>query len=305
VWNYAADQLSVDDSQVMLELASLISERPPEISSPSWVPLLAVLARFPETLSRKVSEYTALGGRGRSITRILHDMASIEAPLIRLFSDEIFDVSCAASFANFRQMAAGMEPHVFKVGDYRQSLQARDFPERVRLIRDEDWRPAAGDYLGPLHYRFALENLRQSYEASLAGNEYRRGRFLLLSKKMARSVLADFGKGVPGNLAESPCLGLMTEKPADGWSQEEENILGIIRFLCLFAGCCRWNVRSPGTLDKFMGYISNLDSRSDSDINEILSYILFIGPEVLGFYLLLWEFIFAADVDGIKDSIDG
>lgn len=305
VWKIAAEQLSVEDRQVLLELASLVSERPPEISSPSWVPLLTIIARFPEVLARQAHEYAALGGRGKSITRILHDLAGIEAPLVRLFSDEFFDIASAAGFDNFRQIAAGGEPHMFKLGNYIQSLGARDLPERVRLIRDEDWKPAPGDYLGPLHYRFAMEKLRQSYEESLAGNEYRRGRSLLLSMKLARSKVSDYGNNFPVHLVVSPCLGFMQEEPEEGWTQEEENILGIIHFLCLFAGCCRWDVRSPGTLANFIDYISSLDNKSDTDINETFSYILFLGTEILGFYLLLWEFIFAADVDSNKDSTNG
>jgi len=186
-----------------------------------------------------------------------------------------------------------------------QSLNARDFPERVRLIRDEDWKPAPGDYLGPLHYRFAIEKLRQSYDDSLSGNEYRRGRSLLLSKKLVRSTVADFGEGLPAHLVSIPDMGLLQAVPEEGWLQEDENLIGMIHFHFLLAGCCRWDVRSPGTLANFMSHISSLDSKSDSDINETLSYILFIGSEVLGFYLLFWEFVMAADVDNVKDSLDG
>lgn len=80
----------------------------------------------------------------------------------------------------------------------------------------------------------------------------------------------------------------------------QEHLQGLVRFLCLFAGVCRLEVRQPGALEAFTRETLAKTDFTLGDFKNALGFMLYIGEDLFGFYLLLWELIYCADVDGRK-----
>jgi hypothetical protein len=176
-----------------------------------------------------------------------------------------------------------------------------DLSERLRLLRQHEWQPGEGDYLGSLHYRFSLDLLRANYRASLSGNEYRRGKALSICRNIRSMAL----QGVPQPIRNSQTvLNLDTRIYDEDYvmPMDEENVQLITKFLSGYARACRWEVRKPGTLEDIWNQVRNhLGSRQDLEL--VLGYLLTLGKDVFLYYLLLWEVVFKTDVDSQEARI--
>ncbi|HYA39910.1 MAG TPA: hypothetical protein VEF34_01295 [Syntrophobacteraceae bacterium] len=287
---------------------SLLAERPPEMVASYWIPDLNVGAIFPELFCYPKEQYAAVSKKRDSVLIDCLGYLPKLCDLIGTFESGAMDLAIMGAFANAAEINRGRAPEGFDLTRYRTTLKMTDLPEKWSALNDDDWRPGLGDYLGPMHYRYAICRTKGNYTQTLDENADRRGNALRLTKRLIAFTLNRFASAVP-NLGASGAidLGLFdthTERCRIIPEHEEmqnEDLQGIVRFLSLFAQICRCEPRHPGTLERFFRKVKEKMDLSDpankeKDLRGILSYLLNIGEDLFAFYLLLWELVFSAEL---------
>jgi hypothetical protein len=259
--------------------------------------MTSLWVRLPWLLSLPRDKYESLSHKYGRISEALSIMAEFgDAPQAICKRD--FDVAPLLAFSNALQIdCQNACPFGFTLNAYRQALIACDLYETRYLIFRDDWHPGKGDYLGPLHYRYAWQAFHAYYTQSLTGNDRRRGYALRISK-WARMHLGELNThGLPFHIRQGSIgIGSLDEIPndePDEVAQLRENLTNMERLISLFAQVCRWEARCPGAVSEFMHWLPD-----DPEVKElVLAYLLFIGEELLAYYLLLWELVLTADHD--------
>jgi hypothetical protein len=301
LWRRLTPGLQPTSGQALTEVVALDALGPPLTAQASWFPLLSPGAAMPWCYARESGAYRGLGGRGG----LLGELCRLRVPLCKLFLEQHIEQTLAIGFDNVMRMQQGTPPRGFSLKRYRSALAARNIDDAWSRLRREDWRPTEGDYLGPVHWRYALGAIQRRYRATLTGNAARRGWAMHLVHATRDRSLAGFAPGLPAHLNDIKGLGLMMAKPAGGWNQEQQNLLAIDRMLCLFAAVCRWESRFPGALDAWRKSLRKALLPDPDAQTQAVGYLLYVGRDVFEFYLLLWELVFAADVDAaIEESIN-
>lgn len=304
LWLGLGERLDIDHKQTLIELMRLSTKRPITSDFSGWVPLCSTSAHFIEIYSLPANHYQILSSENHSALRILALISSLNGNLTEFFIRGIIYQTAAAGFSNFQDMQRGKAPLDFILSHYKQALSIKNLDKRSRLLNQEDWQPGEGHYLGELHYYYTINKLKENYRLTLGGrttenhvgNHWRRGHSLNLLKKMRRFTLSDFATGVPAHWAKSDVtnLGLLKTEVNNEDEQEVENLRLIVGGLSLLAQICRWESRSKGSLSRFKEQSKQMLEINDEQLELILGYLLFIGEEIFSFYLLLWEFVTAA-----------
>jgi len=218
-------------------------------------------------------------------------MSSMKDGLLHLFIENILNQIFAVGFANIHSMMCGSEPYQFSMKNYTEAIKANDLTERMRLLGDDDWIPGKGDYIGALHYLYAMGKLQQQYIDTMAGNDLRRGKALFLCHSTKNCQISD----LPNCLVNKPShLGLISPQTQEELSVEQEHLIEIARFLSFFAKLCRWESRKKGNLDQFI--TNAIQVVGDERLFEMtLGYLLHIGKDLFSFYLMLWEAVLITD----------
>jgi hypothetical protein len=302
VWRRLAEGLVPGDGQVLTELLALDALTPPESSQQGWFPILGVGSTLPWIYARPAAAYS--GARGRA--GLLGELSRIRPPLCDLFVHHLLEPTLATGFDNVIQMQCGAPPAGFSMSRYREALGMRNIDDAWSLLSREDWHPAEGDYLGPVHWRFAQGATEHRYRATLAGNEARRGWACQLLRCTTRWSTAAIAEGLPAHLDLSEGIDCIESPDMPESDQERLNLLGIDRLLCQFAAVCRWEPRVPGTLAAWRRALETINLPDANALELALGYLLHIGRDTFEFYLLLWELVFAADADTLdEDSLHG
>lgn len=220
-------------------------------------------------------------------------MSRMKDGVLNLFGENVLNQIFAVGYSNIHNMMSGAEPYQFSMKNYREAIKANDLTERMRLLSDDDWVPGKGDYLGALHYLYAMGKLQQRYTDTMAGNDLRRGKALFLCHSMKNYQIPN----LPNCLVNKPShLGLISPQTQDDLTVEQEHILQIDRFLSFFAKLCRWESRKKGWLDQFIRSANKIVG--DGGLFELtLGYFLHIGKDLFSFYLMLWEAVLITDYD--------
>lgn len=297
-WQHLARTFAPAGGQLLTELLALDALTPPETSQASWFPLLMPGVALSWIYSAEAMAYRGVGSRAG----LIGEISQIRQPLCELFIQHHLEQTLAFGFANVTEMQRGTPPHGFSLIRYRQALAARNIDDAWSQLSREDWRPTAGDYLGPVHWRYALGSLERRYRATLTGNAVRRGWAMHLVHALHDLELGDLAQGLPAHLGDASGLGLLIARPDDGWTQEQLNLRLIDRLLCLFAAVCRWESRGP-VLAAWYDSLQEARLPDATAISQALGYLLYVGRDVLEFYLLLWELVFAADADTTVRSL--
>ncbi|NEV62344.1 hypothetical protein [Thiorhodococcus minor] len=291
-WQHLARTFAPAGGQLLTELLALDALTPPETSQASWFPLLMPGVALSWIYSAEAMAYRGVGLRAG----LIGEVSQIRQPLCELFLQHHLEQTLAFGFRNVMEMQCGIPPHGFSLTRYRQALAARNIDDAWSQLSREDWRPAAGDYLGPVHWRFALGSLEHRYHATLQGNAVRRGWAMHLVQALHHLRLGDLTQGLPAHLDDASGLGVLSSRPDHGGSQEQLNLQLIDRLLCVFAAVCRWESRGPA-LAAWNDSLQEAGLPDDAAISQALGYLLYVGRDVFEFYLLLWELVFAADAD--------
>jgi hypothetical protein len=212
--------------------------------------------------------------------------------LLPLFHEAVLNQFFAFGYLNVQKIISkGEEPFQFNMKQYESALKMNDLTDRMRLLKQDDWLPGDGDYLGALHYLYALEKLEERYRNTLTGNEQRPGKALYLCRSMLNYPI----HGLPSHLASGLThLGFIVAENEDDLSTEQTLILEICKFLSLFARVCRWETRNHGCLEHFITQVKNIVEESNQ-FESFFGYLLYIGKEIFGFYLMLWEAVLRTD----------
>ncbi len=280
-WHSMAARLQPGGCQSLARLVALEEAGAPERASPTWIPLWSVAVRFPWLLSRPVAEYRSLPQRGGSLGTSLRLLSSMGSPR-SILADGVVDPAFAAGFGNLAEIVRGGNPAGFTESRYRAALRARDIPDRLRLLRQDDWRPGQGDLLGPLHYRYVVASLAERYQATLAGNPFRRSEALKLAWRLVHRTETGW---------------LLDDAAPDCGEdvQQAESLLVLGKLIRILAKAARQEAREPGLWGRLTGQ-GGAPAGQDQALrarHHGLSWLLAVGGELFNFYLLYWELVLA------------
>lgn len=295
LWTRLADIFSKEE-EIRPRVITLAEEMPDDGSSASWSTICSIPGKFPLLYSQPGHRYGGLPNPQQLLTiKSLNILADLKFGVLPLLLDGTLNNLLAFGFSNPLEMMQGQLPTIFNLEIFSAALKQEDISEKLRLLRQHEWQPGDGDYLGALHYRYVEEKLVHNFRASLNGNEYRRGKALYLCLRMQTIPL----DGAPQHLIMGPGVLDLSETLYDRdyqGSVEEDHLAQITRFLSQYARACRWEIRKPGTLDKIRRrFIHHLGSERDLEL--VLGYLLGLGRDLFIYYLMLWEAAFKTDAD--------
>lgn len=301
LWEKLTDDFS-EQTVIPQRIITLAEERYDDSNTPSWVPMFSLISKFPKIYSQLGSAYRNLPNPRQLLSlKCLAILGEMKYGVLPLIFDQTLNNMLGGAFSNAAEMQQGNNPRNFSLVRYQTALKLEDVSTRLRLLRQHEWQPGDGDYLGALHYLFVSEQLVQAFRASMTGNEYRRGKALALCRAMNLIPLP----GAPAHLVTGPCfLNLSNEIYDEEYqaSVEEDHLHDITRFISQYARACRWETRKSGTLER-VHQKAILHLGSKEDVGLALSYLLLLGKDLFMFYLLLWETAFRTDADHQEGTI--
>lgn len=281
-----------DAVPTLLDTAAI---RTSDESSPSWMLQQISGAVMPELYAMPALAYRQVNQRSYPIVRVLRAIADLKLQYPLVFPDFIH-IAAASGFSNFQGIARGEVPNIFHIDKYCEALhQTGSTIEDSFKFTDVNFQPGAGDWLGPVHYKFAMRTLEASYERSLNGNEIRRGQAIglcLYTKRQIPVFNERIHKQFDGKAPHIvPWPDDADEPLSPEASQKRENLYQISHLLSLLAYYCRLGARSPEKLDLFLSKLM----ASSLPVVTCLSYLLQVGEGVFAYYLFLWEFVIRAE----------
>jgi hypothetical protein len=294
----------VEDGQLWGELLRLATEWPEEAIAEGHV-TTSILSGY--LLYMFCFNRSFVPIKGNINNSLLSCMASfsILGEISRLFTEPVVDIAVLFGFGNAALVSTlGENPRRFSMQKYCQAMKSCHNPENCRLLTDDQWLPASGSFLGPLHYRYAIRRLKYRYLRSLSVISERRGRVLGMVKQMGGSDLSDFTENMQyKEFATDIDLGLFVERASEEEFLSDQDVVTqehlekIVRFISLLAQVCRAQARTPGIMKIFLNELQKKCDMSNNKVSGNLGYLLFLAEDLFAFYLMLWEVVFTADVD--------
>lgn len=298
-WKALAKRWREREAGALPILADMAAMRPPEDSSPSWLPQLSIVSALPGLLALTGVEYRRVNEKPHPIARALRAIGEMAAQWPTVFPD-LLHFSAAAACVNFPAIAGrGASPQGIDPQRYVEAMHAVPEAEYIYQLGDDDALPGPGTYLGPLHYRHAWRALEIAYERTLQGNDIRRGQGIGLAQCAHRTAPILDGTGVPQAWRGKPPHINAWPSNADALvedhlAQQRENLDHIAHVLAGLALACRREARIPGMLKNYL----DQTRQDDIQLDGPLAFLLQIGDALFAYYLLLWELVLKADTRG-------
>ncbi|OQK17982.1 hypothetical protein AU255_09030 [Methyloprofundus sedimenti] len=304
LWLYLVHRLKPQTGELLLESLHLAAQYPPDTASSGWVPILSLGATIPWIFSCSADAYKGFEHRRENLLLAFKVFEPLNDGVASLLRQGLLNGILAFSFANLQAVMQGSEPRGFDMGTYRDALVCEDISSKVSVIYQDDWQPRACEFLGALHYQWAVKTFKDHYLRTSKGNDFRRITALGLIKNCTRLSIDKLCSEVLPDSFQAYSLGLLDalsdddiDLLSDEAAQQRENYLAMIQFLAVFAQVCRHEVRSPGVLKLFINELSAQVANGLNELQGVLGYLLFVGEDIFAFYLLLWEIVFQADMD--------
>ncbi len=292
-WRILVDRCTKGLPGSLDTLVELAVQPPLETSSPSWIPQVFVLSRKPNLLVLEANEYAGLTAREYLVARVLRVIASLPTALSTVFGPALH-VAAASGFSNLPGMQRGESPRGFDTRRFAKAVVQLDDRKATYVLADDSFVPGDEQLLGPIHYRYAKAQFEDRYARSLGGNEIRRGQAIGMARQTVRLFprlgLADR----PLDPVVDPWPTLVEESTPDHICQKLEILREFEHFVSAFAWSCRLEARNKGTLTRFLDHATPLGVETPGP----LGFLLYVGEGLLSFYLLLWEIVLRADLDG-------
>ncbi|WP_155633174.1 hypothetical protein [Burkholderia stagnalis] len=281
--------------EAVTTLVDLACARAPEDASSSWLLQVTAGAVMPEIYTLPAVVYGKVSRSTHPVSQVLRAIANLKGQYPRVFPD-LIHVAAASGFSNFFEVAGGGEPRGFRLDSYIEGLrQTEDRVSDSFKLADENFQPSDGDWLGPVHHRFATRSLEMAYECSLAGNEIRRGQAMGLCrflKQKFRSFPHDYHPRLAGHApVVAPWVTGGDENLPEELAQRRQNLDQITHLISLLAFHCRLGARNEMALRRFMDVLRS----SDIPVEPCLAYLLQVGGAAFAYYLLLWELVQKAE----------
>ena len=247
-------------------------------------------AALPEIYALSASVYRRINDRPHPVADILRVIATVGEHYPSVFP-ETLHLAAASGFSNLSEIGRGGMPRDFRFDHYVDALRSlSDSVADASTLETEGFRPRNGQWLGPVHHKFAIRSLETAYERSLSGNEIRRGQAMGLCRHVSQripSIPPGFGNlgGLPTVVAPWPRKD--DESLPDELLQRNQNLDQIEHLLSLLAFHCRAGARKRDALQPFLNVLHG----SSSPVESSLAYLLQIGDALFAYYLLLWELV--------------
>ncbi|WP_222427536.1 hypothetical protein [Desulfobotulus alkaliphilus] len=272
------------------KLIETLADRPPEDASSGWVPLLQMLDEKPDLMAWPAKEYPCLCSKESSLLFCLVHMKKLEN-----LSEAIQSPVFHSSF-----WIAGRNPSFSAqtIKTYLQTWENMDLEEERKKRFKSSWMPEEGELLGPLHYRWAMNQFLQKHHQAISGtgNNRRRSWASLLCKKANNTNPFFYSlKMNKGDVEKISSYGL-DGRISD--TAEAELASGVSCYLSSIAYFCRNQAHGGSPADQAIkGFLSKLEQSAAMKAGEAgvgNRYLAGTGQELLGFYLLFWEWGFQA-----------
>lgn len=295
MWHQLLKAWNGREDEAVTTLVDLAAARPPEDASPTWLLQQNAAAYIPRIYALSASEYRQVNLKPYPLIEAARTISELDRQYPFVFPD-LIHLSAASAFENFAKMAQGAKPYGFSLDKYVEALRQTNDPLGVSLKLENDaYRPGAGDWLAPVHYKFSWRALEAAYERTLGGNEIRRGQAIGLCRffrKRFPSFNEDYHHRLVGKSPHiDPWPLPEDESLPPEIAQRRENLAEFAHLLSALAYHCRLGARQPAQLDEFMSLLKT----SEIPVAPCLTYLLQIGEAMIAYYLLLWELVQKAD----------
>lgn len=294
IWRSLLARWSERTDAAVTTLVDLAVARPPEEASSSWMLQQTVGAAIPKIFALPASSYRQVNQRPYPLVNALRAIAELQRTYPNVFG-ELIHPAFASAFSNLAAIIKGEIPQGFSIDRYTAALQQTSNPiEDSFKLEDANFQPGNGDWLGPVHFKFAARSIETTYDRTLGGNEIR-GQALNLCRFL-KQKMPNFNDDSSSRL-KGKCPRLNPWPTADSdtidelAAQRNENLEMFAHGISLFAYHCRLDARSPGKLQIFIDKLSS----SGMPVEKCLAYLLQTGEAVFAYYLLCWEFVMRAE----------
>lgn len=286
-WKLLVDRCSADIPGNMEALFDIVAEPMPDSSSLSWLPQLTIPSRLPIIFTLPALEYRDLSNANSLLVHTLLALGKLATSLHENI-ERVLHIGSVAGFSNLHAIERGDNPKGFDSTRFLQAMRQLEERETQYLLADDAFVPGDGQLLGPIHYRYGKICFEDRFARSLGGNELRRSQAI----NMARQSVRFFGSLQAGTLLITPVLDPWPLN-IDDLAQEVISITELEHFLSVFAWHARLSARQPSELVSFLKKVTP----EEVDVEAPLGFLLYVGEELLSFYLLLWEIVLMADYD--------
>lgn len=291
VWRALLMRFDGRVSDAVAPLANIACARPPEDASPSWLLQMTAGAALPEIYALPANVYRRINDRPHPVADVLRAIATVGEHYPAVFP-ETLHLAAASGFSNLSEIGRGGMPRDFRFDHYVHALRSlSDSVADASTLETVGFRPRDGQWLGPVHHKFAIRSLETAYERTLSGNEIRRGQAMGLCRHVSQripSIPPDFGRNLAGlPTVVAPWPRRDDESLPDDILQRNQNLEQIEHLLSLLAFHCRAGARKRDALQRFLKVLHD----SNSPVESSLAYLLQIGDALFAYYLLLWELV--------------
>lgn len=259
----------------------------PDSAPQGWIPMIHPAWSMSSLFSLDPSQYTAYSPQNTHLALCVHNLklcqnihqsmqnADLHPSLGLAFTDQ-------TNFKNFSLK------NLLEIWSYM------DIEDERKILRNPNWKPGLGHYLGPLHLRYALNSLQENFLRSQTGEgniRRRSGCQKIAQRAVNYRLLPNDSINASIQTWEKFLLyGLI-----DLEETKRDTLYGSAIFITTYAYLCRKsNYDDTHQHEEIKEYLQKLLPEQDNfnSMNLGGQYIISCGEVLLGYYLMLWELIF-------------
>ncbi|MCB9480996.1 MAG: hypothetical protein H6680_04120 [Desulfobacteraceae bacterium] len=292
----------IKDPKKISSLVTAATQWPEDAQKEGILPKFFAASELCHIFSLEKNDYKIKGEISTGISSVFKNFSCMN-DLHSAFSENYINGASLCGFKNYLEVAQSKNilPKNFDYNRYKESLETS--AEKL-FFNHENWIPGKGSFLGKAHYVNSVSNLVNKYRTKKTDEDFK-GKVLPLLKEVFKNNEKFYlDSNLPENLKKSFYLNIPQELShlfQDEYLEtEKEHISWIISFISLFAKVLRIDSRQKGVFDRFKKALEEKCSSSSSSFSKKLGYILYIGDDLFGFYLMFWELLLTADYDLAK-----